>query len=123
MEDILERNACQTLQKFSTSLELDLSSVEKLLKAFGMIQKAGNWVSYAFTARQCSTSHVKTIENKTENIEMESLNPLALFSRYYPFGFMRIANIGSTQFILLKNLGHNNFFYNLIRFQDKSHDH
>lgn len=44
LEDLLEENSCQTRQELSTSLEIDLSTAGKRLKALRMIQKKGNWV-------------------------------------------------------------------------------
>lgn len=39
MEDLLEENSYRTLQELSTSLEVDLFTISKRLKALRMIQK------------------------------------------------------------------------------------
>ena len=53
LEALLQEDSCQTLKE-SETLNVDESTVSKRLKAMGMIQKLGNWVSHELRERDCS---------------------------------------------------------------------
>lgn len=44
LAELLEQDPCQTLQELANSLNVDLSTVGKRLKAIGMIQTQGKWL-------------------------------------------------------------------------------
>lgn len=46
LEVLLDEDSCQTLHELATSLAVDLSTVSKRLKTFGMTHKQGYWVPY-----------------------------------------------------------------------------
>ncbi|GFT69546.1 mariner Mos1 transposase [Trichonephila clavipes] len=46
LEALLDQDSCQTQQELSGSLGVTQQAISKRLKAMGMIQKQGNWVTY-----------------------------------------------------------------------------
>ncbi|GBM27423.1 Mariner Mos1 transposase [Araneus ventricosus] len=51
LEALIHENSCQTLTDPAESLGVDHTTVSKLLKALGMIQKQFHWVSYQLRPR------------------------------------------------------------------------
>lgn len=51
MEELLDKDSCQTQDELAESLNVDRTTVSKRLKALGMIQKQGNWVPYELKPR------------------------------------------------------------------------
>ena len=51
LEALLHGSSCLTQAELAKSLGLDLTTVSKHLKALGMIQKQGHWVSYELKLR------------------------------------------------------------------------
>ncbi|GBP26481.1 Mariner Mos1 transposase [Eumeta japonica] len=44
LEELLDQERCQMLTELGKTLQVDVSTVSKLLKVLGMIQKQGHWV-------------------------------------------------------------------------------
>jgi len=51
LQQLLDEDACRTLDDMSKELDVDRSTVGKRLHAMGMVQKAGNWVPYQLKER------------------------------------------------------------------------
>jgi len=51
LEALLEQDSCQNQEELARSLGVTQQAISKRLKAMGMIQKQGNWVSYELKPR------------------------------------------------------------------------
>ncbi|KAG5314671.1 MOS1T transposase, partial [Pseudoatta argentina] len=60
LQALLNENSCQTLKELST-LEVDFSTIGKLLKSLGMIQKEGHWVPYELKPRDIERLYLRGI--------------------------------------------------------------
>lgn len=51
LEALLDKDSCQTQAELAESLEVDLATISRRLKALEMIQKQGNWVPHELKPR------------------------------------------------------------------------